>query len=269
MSTSSSSAERPPSQEPRTSQFKNLSTLSTTELLAYLDAMNKELFSIPEQSVVTVLPWSCQEVPTFDDAKKVLEQYQPTKVDKNTVTTQVKIFLTLVENAKGVKQKEYCCRHLFRLLAANTWYMEEYERFRTTVKNKLLEFETDNKEARKLAQEFSWMKENPYPKLQTCSCCGASGRWTTFDGLYYYCKPSEVPDPTDITDAAREFISSVPDKEITSKWIQSLCSEYRNRVAINDYDLARKYRNILGEEDFSYKMHEVEWGDLYEICPAL
>ncbi len=56
---------------------------------------------------------------------------------------------------------------MFRLLAANVWFMEKFEPFREIIKNKIIEFEADIN-TKEVAREFIWLKEYPYPEPEQC-----------------------------------------------------------------------------------------------------
>lgn len=157
-----------------------LATLNTTELLAYLDAQNKELFG--SKKCVTVIPWTVDALPTFEETKRVLERYQPEETDKRDIVNQTKVFLALIEKVREapghtINEQVYVCRHMFRMLEANVWFLNAHKPFRNTVRGKLIEFmDHDKPQVTELAQEFAWMAEFPYPDKQQCVHCSKSSQ---------------------------------------------------------------------------------------------
>jgi hypothetical protein len=122
-------------------------------------------YSTPSLSppVVTILPWDKHELPTYDEAQQVLENYHPAETDKDGVVTQVTIFLAMIRRSQGVEIKTNLCRQMFRMLAANVWFLEKNQKFCEAVKNKIINFETQEKEINELASEFVWLKDYPEP----------------------------------------------------------------------------------------------------------
>ncbi len=144
-------------------------------------------------TVCTVLPsaWSCTS--SYDTVHHTLQGWQPAKTDKYELAHQLNILLGVVENTRGVACKTNIVRYIFQLLAANTWFMEEQENFRLTVRDKIRELECDpKKEAKDIAAEFAWMKQYPFPPVEErdvvkCAYCGKAGSWTIDDGGDLFC----------------------------------------------------------------------------------
>jgi len=247
-----------------------LSNLNLQELSEYLDNHSKKLFS--ENNPITILPWSEDNLPTPEEAMKVLDHYYPIELEHKILVNHINVLLNLTAKSHGVKQRAYFIHYIFRLLEVNTWIMSKHEKFRWTIKNKLKEFESGSyREGHEIAQEFAWMYELPeQQKCSECGFCGKFGPWTEFDGTSYYCGVcrsnciNQDEDPVDITKQLQELLDQTSDESIVSEWVREMCSKH-SVISTDEYKLALQLRAILGEENFKYQMYEVEWGNLYTI----
>ena len=176
-------------------------------------------FSVPvtkesstRPTVCTAVPsdWSC---PPYDLVHKTLRGWQPATTDRQSVTTQIKILLEVVEHTRGTERKATVARYIFQLLTANTWFMDVHPKFRTAVQNKLVEFENDvTRGANDIAAEFAWMRQHPFPPTNKrdgikCAYCGKNGWWTINDGGDSFCTEEHMITFSDNGDCATSDVT--------------------------------------------------------------
>lgn len=60
-----------------------------------------------------------------------------------------------------------------------------------------------------------------------------------------------------------EYFAKNPAKREVHEWIKN---QDGNIAIYQDYESAIKFRNLLGEDGYDYKMEEIEWGCYYKIA---
>ena len=78
---------------------------------------------------------------------------------------------------------------------------------------------------------------------------------------------NDLNDPIEINDDLKQFMASTPKSQEGDDWICAKIADHPDTgiCICEDFDLAMKIREMLGEDKFKYVMCDVEWGHLYKI----